>query len=134
MARGNAEIVREIFADWDRGDFRTGIQYMDPDIEFVSLFLPERPSARGIEGMADLWRDFLGFWEEWRTNGIERIVERGDTVIAYNHLLARPRGSAQHLQTLDAAAVFTFREGRIVRLVLARREDALRAAGIEEEA
>ena len=52
---------------WGRGDFSSA-EWAHPEIEFVIAdFGPLVGSTKGLAGMAETWRTFLGAWEEYRT-------------------------------------------------------------------
>ena len=60
----NLDLVRSIFADWERGDFSHG-EWADPDIEWV---LVEGPSPDGWKGRTEAregFRDWTSAWEEF---------------------------------------------------------------------
>ena len=58
----NLDLVRSIYADWERGDFGS-VEWADPGVEFV---IADRPSLDRAGGLKDGWRDFLSAWEEYR--------------------------------------------------------------------
>ena len=76
----NLDLVRSIFADWERGDFSHG-EWADPDIEWV---LVEGPSPDGWKGRTEAregFRDWTSAWEEfcveadeYRQLGDERVL------------------------------------------------------------
>ena len=60
----NLDLLRSIFADWERGDFSHG-EWADPDIEWV---LVEGPSPDGWKGRTEAregFRDWTSAWEEF---------------------------------------------------------------------
>jgi ketosteroid isomerase-like protein len=130
MSQENVEIVRELYAGWVRGDFSVGREHFDPDIEYALLWVPERVTVRGIEAMRDTWREFLGSWHDWRTGDIERLVDAEDRITVYHQIFGRLKpGQAEVAR--PGAAVFTFRDGKIISLLLTD-PDALEAAGLRE--
>ena len=130
MSQENVEIVRELYAGWVRGDFSVGREHFDPDVEWDLLWLPEKVTARGAEAMREAWREFLSTWYDWRTGDIERLIDHGDRVIVYYQLFGRLKRDKSEMSR-PGAAVFTFRDGKIVNLVLTD-PDGLKAAGLEE--
>src|SRR6478735_5157064 len=61
----NVDLVRSIFADWERGDFDS-VKWADPEIEFEIADGPAPGRWIGLAGMMEGWRDFLSAWEVWR--------------------------------------------------------------------
>ena len=67
MSQENVELVRSIYAAWERGDFSSA-EWAHPEIEFVIRATGRQPGSwTGLAGMAEGWRDFLSAWEEFRT-------------------------------------------------------------------
>ena len=134
MPRENAEVVRELYEGWSRGEFRVGLEFFDPELRFVvdGSVTPTPGEWSGVDGMRDAWRDLLSAWEEYRTGPIEHLLESPDHVVAFNRLHGRGRRSGIDAVDHLRAAVFTFRAGRIVRLELTDVEGALAAVGLRE--
>ena len=130
MSQENVEIVRRLYDEWARGDFSTREPFGD-ELDFEIRGFPDSVRARGIDGMAKVWREQLQAWDEWRTSHIEELIEAGEHIVVFNRIWGRGRHSGAEVEAAEAA-LFTFRDGKIVRLLLTNREEALKAAGLSE--
>jgi hypothetical protein len=65
MSQENLEMVRPIYAAWERGDF-TSTEWAHPDIEFVAADGVEASSGKGLAWMAEAWRGWLSSWDGYR--------------------------------------------------------------------
>jgi ketosteroid isomerase-like protein len=134
MSQENLETVRRIYAEWARGNMKAGIELFDPAIVFES-FMPdasERVVARGPEGVEAFMREWLAQWRDYRLVG-EDFREVGvDRVFVAGHQTAIGRESG--ITVADSiCSVWTFREGKVVRLLFEReRRKAVEAAGLAE--
>jgi ketosteroid isomerase-like protein len=102
-----------------------------PDFEAVAIdALRGETTYRGIDGLRELWQDWLSPWEAYRTE-IEETRDLGDRVLLLVRDFGRRTGSTQEV-ALNAAAVWTVREGKIVRAEFhTDRTTALEAVGLE---
>jgi ketosteroid isomerase-like protein len=134
MPRENVEIVRELYAGWSEGDFRVGLEHFADDLRFVvdGAVSPSPGEWRGIEGMRKAWRENLSGWEGYRTGEIEHLLDSGDRVVAFHRLHGRGKQSGVEVDSRVWAAVFTFRDGKIVRLQTTDARGALDAVGLAE--
>jgi ketosteroid isomerase-like protein len=135
MSQENVEIVRRLYEYWVRGDFRSGVdEAVDPDIEFVidPTVSTSPVQVRGLAAMGQAWRENLSGWGDFRVGEIDQLVETENGVIVFNRLQGRGRRSGAVVEQPDRAAIFTFRDHRIVRLRLANRAAGLEAAGLSE--
>jgi|SRR5215207_1520412 len=132
MSQGNVEVVRELYRGWAQGDF-SGINFFDPDIEFVSDFGVDRVTANGLDGMNRAWREQLRNWKAWRTGEIQELRDLGDYILVIHPIHGRGRHSGVEVEIPNAAVAFRFREGKIVWLLATDRlEIALEAVGLRE--
>ena len=135
MASANLDLVRSIYAAWERGDF-SSIEWADPEIEMVFADRADRPSM-GVDGMADNWRDFLGAWEELRVDADEYRELDAERVLVLAHWSGRGKTSGLELGEMrtKSASLFHVRGGKVTRLVLyMEAERALADLGLSSEA
>jgi hypothetical protein len=64
---GNLDLIRSIYAAWERGDF-SSMKWAHPEIEFVIADGPAPGSWRGHAGLAEGSRSFLGAWEDYHAD------------------------------------------------------------------
>ena len=133
MSQENVKIARRIYGGWLRGDFRTGADIFDPDIEFKLRFGLDESEGRGADALASAWLDYLRSWEDWRTGEITDVIESGDGVVVVSPIRGRGKHSGAEVEIPDAACAFAFQNGKIVRIVLTgSRREALEAVGLSE--
>jgi ketosteroid isomerase-like protein len=128
----HAEVVRQLFADWTRGDFGQGLAHFAPDLHFVveGNVSPNPGEWDGVEGMRDAWRSQLSVWEDYRAGVIEHLLESGETVVAFNRLHGRGKHSGIDMESRLWAAIFEFRDGKVARLTLTDARGALERVGL----
>ena len=135
MSQENVEIVRSLYAMWERGDFSSA-EWAHPEIEFVSVDGPAPGSWTGRAGMAEGWRDFLSAWEEFGIAPDEYLELDHERVLALVHVSGRGKTSGLDLGEMrgkGAAALFHFSGGKVARLVFYwDRERALADLGLSE--
>jgi ketosteroid isomerase-like protein len=116
MPSPNLDLVRSIYAGWQRGDFSSA-EWADPEIEVVRPDGPEPGSWTGPDGMADGMRDFLNPWGDFRVEADEfRELddERVLVLVRYGG-----RGKTTRLQVWSKAAhVHHVGGGKVTKLVL----------------
>src|SRR5438105_10544635 len=66
----NLDLVRSIYAAWERGDFGSS-EWADPEIEYVMVDEPSAESSRGVAAMTQAWRSFLSAWDDYRVQADE---------------------------------------------------------------
>jgi ketosteroid isomerase-like protein len=120
VASENVDLVRAIYAEWERGDF-SSTEWAHSDIEYVMIDGPTPGSWRGVAGMTESWRGFLSAWEEFHSVVEEYRELDGERILVLVGATARGKTSGMELgQTLRArsANVFHIRDGKVTKLVV----------------
>jgi ketosteroid isomerase-like protein len=114
----NLELVRSMYAAWQRGDF-SGSEWAHPDIEWVIADGPSPGRWRGPSGMTEGWRDFLGAWEEFRVEADEYRELDDERVLVLAHFIGRGKRSGLEAEEISArgAHVLHIRGGKVTRSV-----------------
>jgi ketosteroid isomerase-like protein len=135
MSRGNLDLVRSIYADWERGDYFGSGDWVDPDIEFVMVDGPTPTRLQGRDRMVAFWRDILTSWDELRAEAEEYRELDDERVIVLSRNTGRGRASGLELAQMQTrgANVFQVRGGKVIRLALYwDRDRALADLGLAE--
>jgi ketosteroid isomerase-like protein len=134
-ASSNLDLVRSIYAAWERGDYRSA-EWAHPEIEYVVADGPSPGTWTGLRGMAEGARTYLDAWERFRQEADtyrELDVER---VLVLIHRSGRGKVSGLELGQMRAqgAHVFHVRDGTVIRLVVYwDRDRALADLGLAPE-
>ena len=136
MSKENVELVRSIFAAWQRGDFSSA-EWADPEIEFVIADGPTPGRYKGLTEMTAGWREFLTAWDDFRAEAVEEYRELdAERVLALQHFSARGKTSGFDLGQMRTigANLFQIRGGKVTQLVLYwDRQRALTELGVASE-
>jgi ketosteroid isomerase-like protein len=139
VSKANVEIVRRLFEAADKGDAATVFSLYDPEVEFDST---RSPLPRIVGGAVSVYRGHAGlrrFFQERseHMDGIEdtceELIDAGEEVVSVVTTRGRGRASGAEVTGPSYAAVWTIREGRILRVVwLPSREEALEFVGVSD--
>jgi ketosteroid isomerase-like protein len=130
----NADVVRAIYDEWGRGNFRAGTELYDPHVMLV--LRPEFPDAGAYVGPEEVRGYMRRFLAEWTDAAIEaeEIVDAGDSVAVAVHQHGTGTGSGAPV-AMRYWQVWTFRGDSVIRIEsIEGREEALAAAGIRPRA
>lgn len=131
----NVDLVRSIYADWERGDFSRSAAWAHPEIEFVLVEGPAPGSWTGLAGMAEAYGAFLRAWDELRTEAEEYRELDDERVLVFDHATGRGKTSGLDLGQMRAqgALLVHIRDRKVTRLVLYwDRDRALADLGLEQ--
>jgi ketosteroid isomerase-like protein len=130
----NVDLVRSIYADWERGDFHRA-DWADPEIEFVVAEGPDQGSWRGLGGLAEARRVVSSHLEDHRLRPSEYCELDAERVFAVCQAGGRGKASGVDLAAMggDSAHLFHVHGGRVTKLVLYfDRDSALADLGLKE--
>ena len=95
----NLDLVRSIYADWQRGDFGS-TEWAHPEIEFVSARGLDPGSWTGLAGMREGERGLLDAYEGFRTCAEEFRELDDERVLVLSHQSGRGKRSGLELEQL----------------------------------
>ena len=105
--------------------------FYHPDVESVRLGLPDGRTYTGLDGLRNLWLEWLAPWTTYRMEA-EDVIDLGDRVLVLAHVFGRLEGSQAEVENI-VASVWTLRDGKIARAEFyIDRAEALKAVGLEE--
>jgi ketosteroid isomerase-like protein len=129
----NLDLVRSIYADWERGDY-SSTDWADSEIELVIADGPSPSAWTGLAGMAEGWRHSLSAWENYRLVAEEFREIDAERVLVLLHRKGRGKTSGLELpETLTkGASVLHVIDGKVTKLVAYwDRDRALADLGLE---
>ena len=118
MSSANLELVRSIYADWERGDFSSA-DWAHPEVELVLADGPMQGSWSGLAGMAEGWRGFLSAWEEMRAVP-DSYHELDETRVAVRmHNVGRGKSSGVDVGPMRQRSLnlFEIRDGKVIKVI-----------------
>jgi ketosteroid isomerase-like protein len=129
----NLDLVRSLFAAWERGDFSRA-DWADPEIEFMYADGPEPGSRKGRGRMADAWRNELRDWRDYRVLAESYREVDHERVLVFTSVSGRGKASGVDADALSqhGAGLLSVRHGKVVKIVLYwDRDRALADLGLE---
>ena len=118
MSQENVEIVRSIYAAWERGDF-SSLEWAHPEIEYVVADGPMRGSWTGLAKMAEGGRANLSAWEAFHFEAPEYRELDDERLLVLHRYGGRGKSSGLevgHMHT-KGASLFHLHGGKVTRLV-----------------
>jgi ketosteroid isomerase-like protein len=115
----NLDLVRSIFAAWERGDFSSA-EWADSRIEFVSPAGVETGRWTGLTEMARAWRETMSVYEGVRVKADEYRELDGERVLVLTRSSGRGKTSGLELGEIRTrgATLFHIGGGKVTRLVV----------------
>jgi ketosteroid isomerase-like protein len=119
MASANLDLVRSIYAGWERGDFSSA-EWAHRDVECMFVGGPDPGSWTGLTGMAEGMRSWISAWEEFRVEPKEYRELDEDRVLVLVQLSGHGKTSGLEIGRTRAgqANLFHVRRGKVSRVVI----------------
>jgi ketosteroid isomerase-like protein len=129
----NLDLVRSIYADWERGDFSSA-DWAHPEIEWVIADGPTAGSWTGVTAMVESFRGGISPWENFRVTATKyRELDDGRVLVLFQR---SGRGKTSGLQLAEmrteSAGLFDLRNGKVTRAAFYYDPDALADLGLTE--
>lgn len=134
MSQENIDLVRSIYADWERGDFSYS-GWAHPEIEHTDVEGPLAGATGELAHIGQGVREFLSEWADFRLLADRLQALDAERVLAFDHRAGRSRTSGLELSAVrtDGARLFHIRGGKVSRIVVYfNRERALTDLGLTE--
>jgi ketosteroid isomerase-like protein len=129
----NLDLVRSIYADWERGDFGSA-EWADRNIELVFADGPEPGNWRGLAGMSEGFRNVLTAWNDLTATAEEYRELDSERVLVLDRRSGRGKTSGLDLEEVPTkgATLWHVCEGKVTRLLINwDRDRALADLGLE---
>ena len=130
MSDTDVDAVRRFYAAWTAGDLTAMLDEVDPDIEAQPILglLYERPSYRGHSGISRWFEEVEDLWDEFEAH-VEATHQVDGAVVGFVRLIAHTRG---RMSDARIAAIFRFRDGRILTIRGRDRDEVIEELGLPE--
>ena len=126
--------LRGAYAAFNRGDIDAAVQTLDAQIEWTEP--PEFPGGgtyHGREGAKQYLAQSRAAWAEVISEPVQ-FIPASNRIVVFVHARVRPKDSREW-QEVDLADVYTIRDGKPIAMrAFADRQDALRWAGLKDQA
>jgi ketosteroid isomerase-like protein len=137
MSQQNVQIVREVFDREARRDMSVLDAY-NPDVEMdfsaspFADFMTMSGRRQGLGEVQSTFRDWYEAFENVETD-VHELIDAGEHVIVVFTYRGRGRVSGAEVEWKQMAGLWTFRKGKVVRVVWLRtRAEALEAVGLSD--
>jgi ketosteroid isomerase-like protein len=131
MSDSQVEALRAVYVELARGNFAAMLPLLDPDVEWLwtsdQMGLTGDELYRGVEDVSRAMARWLRTWDSFAVDA-EEFIESDDRIVVLVHMRARPRGSSADVESRQAD-IYTFRDGKIVRIENKPREEIREITG-----
>jgi ketosteroid isomerase-like protein len=135
MASANLDLVRSIYADWERGDY-SSTYWVDPEIEYIHPDGPEPGRWTGLAGIRQAARERLSAWNDYAPKAEEYRELDDERVLVLIRFTGRGKTSGLDLTRVQSkgATLFHIRGGKVTKILqYLSRDRALADLGLSPE-
>src|SRR5262245_16554196 len=130
----NLDLVRSIYADWERGDFSHG-EWADPEIEFVAADGPSPGTWTGLPEMAEAMGEYVSAFDGLTVEGEDYRELDEERVLVLFRRFGRGKASGLDFSQVRSrgATLLEIHEGKVTKCVAYwDRDRALADLGLED--
>jgi len=134
MSEENLRKVREAAAAFNRGDLDTWLEYFADDIDYRAIkgAPDDHGPIQGVNALRAYAQDWQDTFDDFTSDPVELMDAGENNVIAITRVSGRAKLSGVNTD-LTYAALYTFRDGKVVRgREYWTRDEALEAAGLSD--
>ena len=117
MTSANEQVVRSIYAAWERGDFSSA-DWAHPEIDFAFADGPEPGRWTGLKAMSDRYGEWLSGWKDFRAAPEKYFTVDANRILVFVINSGRGRSSGLDFEQRSVANYFEIRGGKVTKLVL----------------
>ena len=130
----DAALLQMLFAQWARGDLRSGVALLSDDMRFKSVRPEGWFEGRGPDGVREFMSEFLQAWSDYSVD-LDELTDLGEgRYVGSGEQWARGKESGTETR-YPAHVAFRVKDGEIVQLgFFFKREDALADLGVQAPA
>jgi ketosteroid isomerase-like protein len=131
MSEANVELVKALYAAWQRDGFGVVPELMDPEIEWVNpAYAVEPGTRRGYDEFAAAAGAVLDIYCDYRVSDIN-VYDAGDHIAVRARVATRSKGYDVPIDA-ERGYVFDIRDGKVTRFAWFNDPaEALKAVGLE---
>jgi ketosteroid isomerase-like protein len=136
MPSANLDLVRSLFAAWERGDFSSS-DWAHPEIEWAIGVTTGYERGTGLAALTKVWRIYLSMWDDFHAEADEYLEADGERVLVLAHFIGRGKWSGLDIgrSESEGASLFHVRGGKVTKLIIyLDRERVLADLGLAPEA
>lgn len=117
MPRENVEVVGRLLEAFNRADYASCLDFLDPTVEWEGTRdLPEAAGVlRGHAALNAAWEAWLAAWEYYRYEVDEIIEVAPGRLVVTGREFARGRGSGATIEARPTAGLYEVNDGKVIR-------------------
>jgi ketosteroid isomerase-like protein len=118
MSQENVDLVRSIYAAWERGDY-SSVDWAHPEIQYVMEMDISSSTWTGPNGLVEGTREWMAVWKDMSFEAHEYRELDDERVLVLFRFSGRGKTSGLAIDQIHAmgAHIFHIRDGKVMKLV-----------------